>query len=75
MEQTDIAMLLGQLKGGQEVILANQAAQSKQLESMDARLREQERKSAALGALSGGIVSVGVALVVEGLKSWSGGQR
>lgn len=40
------------------------------LDSIDGRLRTVEQKAAVMGALSGGAMSVGVALIVEGVKAW-----
>lgn len=40
--------------------------------AMDKRLRAVEQKAAVIGAASGGAMSVGVALIVEGIKHWLG---
>ncbi len=39
-------------------------------DGMDDRLRVVEQRSAVAGAISGGAVSVGLALLVEGVKAW-----
>ena len=37
---------------------------------VDTRLREDEKKAAVAGAVSGGAVAVGTALIVEGIKQF-----
>jgi hypothetical protein len=39
-------------------------------ERIDERLRAQEQRSAVIGAASGGAMSIGVALIVEGIRQW-----
>ena len=43
---------------------------TERLDGMDTRLRDVEKKSAVIGAVSGSAVSVGIALVIEGVKQW-----
>ncbi|CAN5438458.1 hypothetical protein BH10PSE18_BH10PSE18_18940 [soil metagenome] len=38
--------------------------------SMDDRLRTVEQKAAVAGALSGGAMAIGTALIIEGIKTW-----
>lgn len=38
------------------------------LDGMDGRLRDVEKKAATFGAVAGGAVSVGTAIIVEGLR-------
>ena len=45
-------------------------AMDTKLSGMDTRLRAVETRSAVFGAVSGGTVAVGMALIVEGLKGW-----
>lgn len=40
------------------------------LDGMDERLRDVEKKSAVIGAVSGSAVSIGIALAIEGVKQW-----
>lgn len=40
------------------------------VDAQDARIRNVEQRAAVMGALSGSAVSVGVALMVEGLREW-----
>lgn len=68
-------LLLGQIDGRMEGMQQSQEQTLQLLQGLDSRLREQEVKTAKIGAfsgaLSGSIVSIGIALVVEGLKNWS----
>lgn len=63
-------VLLGELKGSVAGMHSEQAEQRALLQSIDARLRTQEQRAAAAGALSGGVISVGMALLIEGVKGW-----
>ena len=40
------------------------------VDAQDERLRSVEQRAAVMGAISGSAVSVGVALMVEGLREW-----
>lgn len=40
------------------------------LDAMDDRLRDVEKKAAVAGAFSGTAVSIGMALIIEGVKQW-----
>lgn len=79
-------LLLGKIDGKIDGISAHLNRQDKRIDdleqsfngrmdSIDARLREVEKKAAVAGALSGGAVAIGTALIVEGIKQWlhSGG--
>lgn len=44
----------------------------KKVDGMDGRLRVVEQRSAVVGAVSGGAMAIGVALIVESIKSWIG---
>lgn len=74
-------MLLGKMDGKLDGITAHLNRQDKRIDDLDermngrlndidSRLREVEKKAAVAGALSGGAVAVGTALIVEGLKQW-----
>lgn len=65
-------VLLGEIKGKVDAQDATMQSHGDLLQSIDSRLRTQEQKAAAAGAVSGGVVSVGIALLIEGLKTWSG---
>lgn len=58
-------LLLGEIKGKLDRVLENQGETNERLGGLDARLRKVETKSAITGAVAGGIVSVGVALMIE----------
>jgi hypothetical protein len=40
--------------------------------AMDKRLRDVEQKAAVIGAASGGVMALGMAFIVEGIKHWLG---
>lgn len=58
-------LLLGEIKGKLDLVIGNQEAQGTKLDGLDSRLRTVETRAATFGALSGGLVSVGVALMIE----------
>lgn len=75
--RTTELMLLGEIKGLVQGLKDGQDQQAKRLDAvgsrldgMDERLRKVETKSAVFGALSGGAMSIGMALIIEGLKGW-----
>ena len=74
-------LLLGKMDGKLDGIAAHLNRQDKRIDDLDeridsrlndldTRLREVEKKAAVAGALSGGAVAVGTALIVEGIKQW-----
>ena len=70
-------LLLGEIKGIVQGLKEGQDLQTRRIdtmqgsiEKMDGRLRVVEQKAAVVGAVSGGAMSVGVALIIEGLKTW-----
>jgi hypothetical protein len=65
-------LLLGEIKGKLDLMISNQSETNERLDKMDNRLRKVETKSAINGAISGGLVSVGVALMIEKGKSLIG---
>ena len=77
----DEVMMLGKIDGKLDGISQHLARQdvridamdkrvNERLDGMDERLRDVEKKSAVIGAVSGSAVSVGVALIIEGVKTW-----
>ncbi len=77
-------MLLGKIDGKLDGITAHLSRQDKRIDELDARvdarlngidsrLREVEKKAAVAGAVSGGAVAVGTALIVEGVKQFMRG--
>lgn len=76
-DRTPELLLLGQihglvqaLKDGQELQERRMDGLSARLDAIDARLRMVEQKAAVAGALSGGAMAVGTALIIEGIKLW-----
>lgn len=69
-ERSQELILLGEIKGIVQGLKDGQDIQAKKLDAMDTRLRNVEQKAAVIGATSGAVMSVGIALVVEGLKQW-----
>lgn len=59
------ALLLGEIKGKLDLVINNQNETNDRLDKMDGHLRKVERKSALNGAISGGLVSVDVAFMIE----------
>lgn len=64
-------IMLGQIDGKLDGLQRHLVAQDARLDNIDNRLRAVEQKAAVAGAVSGGVMSVGVALLIEGLKSWA----
>lgn len=83
-DRTQELLLLGQIHGmvqslqkGMDVMntrIDNLSERvDERLDGIDNRLRQVEQKAAAAGAVSGGAMAVGTALVIEGLKIWMRG--
>jgi hypothetical protein len=70
---SDESRLLGEIKGKLDLVIDGQAEQreiiEKKLDGLDARLRKVENKAALNGAVAGGIISVGMAIAIEKLKT------
>lgn len=64
--------LLGEIHAKVQSIHELQSKQSERLDSIDERLRAVEQRSAIAGAISGGVMGIGVALIAESLKQWIG---
>lgn len=58
-------LLLGEIKGKLDLVIANQTDQGTKLDGLDHRLRRVETKAASYGAVAGGLVSVGIGLLIE----------
>ena len=69
MEKQEL-LLLGQIDGKLDGISKHLSAQDQRLAAMDERLRTVEQKAAVSGAISGGAISIGLALIIEGAKQW-----
>ncbi|MDH0420774.1 hypothetical protein ACF8PL_25120 [Delftia sp. WSY_4] len=83
-ERRQELLLLGQIHGLVQSLKDGQDLQNRRMDRMeqrmeehysglDSRLREVEKKAAVAGALSGGAVAVGTALVVEGIRQFMNG--
>lgn len=83
--EKDELMLLGKIDGKLDGITAHLNRQDQRIQeldervdqrlnSIDTRLREVEKKAAVAGAVSGGAVAVGTALIVEGIKTYFRGR-
>lgn len=69
MEKQEL-ILLGEISGKLDGVIEQQRVQGDQIGSIDQRLRTVEQKAAVTGAISGGAMSIGIALVIEGMKQW-----
>lgn len=69
MEKQEL-LLLGEISGKLDGVIGQQKVQGVQIGSIDQRLRTVEQKAAVTGAISGGAMSIGIALVIEGMKQW-----
>lgn len=69
MERPEL-LLLGEISGKLDGLKGDVAEVKANQTAMDARLRAVEQKAAVNGAISGGAMSIGIALVIEGLKQW-----
>lgn len=63
-------LLLGQIHGIVQALRDGQQQTNDRLDAMDDRLRTVEQRAAVTGAVSGGMISVGIAMAVEGLRAW-----
>jgi hypothetical protein len=81
--RTQELLLLGQihglvqaLKDGQDLSNTRIADLEKKVDTrfdgIDSRLRNVEQKAAVMGAVSGGAMAIGTALIIEGIKHWLG---
>ena len=68
--ERDELMLLGKIDGKIDDISRHLSRQDGRLDAIDDRLRVVEQKAAMTGAMSGGAISIGIALIIEGAKSW-----
>lgn len=76
-DENQTHFMLGEIKGIVEGLREGQDAQAKQfdklddrIDGLDSRLRSVEVRSATYGAVSGGVMGIGMALLIEGLKEW-----
>ncbi len=69
MERPEL-LLLGEISGKLDGVSKQLTSQEQRLDEIDARMRAVEQKAAVTGAVSGGAMSVGVTLLVEGMRQW-----
>jgi hypothetical protein len=67
MEREEL-ILLGKIDGKIDGISDHLKAQDQRLDAIDERLRVVEQKAAVTGAISGGAISVGMAIIIEGVR-------
>ena len=67
-DHTDLARVLGRIEGQLDMIVTSQHVQTDRLDAMDNRLRKVETQAAKAGALTGGLVAVLTAIVMEWVK-------
>lgn len=67
MESKEL-ILLGQIDGKLDGIKDQISEQKDRLDQIDERLRVVEQKAAVTGAISGGAISIGMALIIEGVR-------
>jgi hypothetical protein len=63
-------LMLGEIKGIVQALKSGQDSLHSRLEAMDGRLRSVEQRAAVTGAVSGGVMGVGVALIIESVRSF-----
>ncbi|MES2401862.1 MAG: hypothetical protein V4573_17860 [Pseudomonadota bacterium] len=79
--RTQELLLLGQIHGLVQALKDGQDIQNRRMDTLeakldekldhlDSRLRVVEQRAAVVGAVSGGAMAFGTALIVEGVKSW-----
>ena len=82
--RTQELLLLGQIHGLVQALKDGQDATNRRIDDMsdrfndrldgiDGRLRQVEQKAAVAGAVSGGAMAVGTALIIEGVKHFLSG--
>jgi len=83
MANDEHTLLLGEIKGQLTQVIENQKtndekistrfdAIDKRFDGFDSRLRTVEQKAAVTGAVTGGLASVAVALIIEKVKTVTG---
>ena len=83
MQNDEHTLLLGEINGQLSQVIENQRtndnkvskrfdAIEERFDGFDARLRTVEQKAAVTGAVTGGLASVAVALIIEKIKTVTG---
>lgn len=68
-DQSEVMYMLGEIKGQLEGVKKSVDTTSKSVVSMDKRLRTVERSAATYGAVGGGLVGIGIAIISESVKA------
>jgi len=68
-EQDEVMFMLGKIKGQLEGVQKSVDAQNVSVTNIDKRLRTVEKSAAVHGAVGGGLVGVGIALISESIKA------
>lgn len=66
------ALLLGEIKGKLEMLTDTVGTLADGTQRLDDRLGKLETRAATHGALAGGVISVGLALIIEKVKILTG---
>ncbi len=64
----DVMRAIGQLEGKIDSVISNQHRHDLRILKLDGRMAKVETKAAINGAVSGSIVSVGIAITIASLK-------
>lgn len=72
MANDEHSLLLGEIKGKLEMLAGSVDTLAEGTRRLDERLGKLETRAAAHGALAGGVISVGLALIIEKIKSMTG---
>ena len=67
-------LLLGEIKGKVDALVDADKTRGEVLQSIDKRVRAVEQKAAVAGAVSGGVVSVGIGLITAVAREWLSGR-
>lgn len=68
-DQDEVMYMLGEIKGQLNGVQRSVDAQGATIASVDKRLRKVEKSAAVHGAVGGGLVGFGVALISESVKA------
>lgn len=68
-DDNEVMRALGRIEGQLKGMNQRLDIHSKSLVGMDARIRNLEQRAAARGALAGGVMATGIALISESLKA------
>lgn len=66
----DIMRAIGQLEGKVETLCANNAEQTEEIRGLRTQVGKLDRAQARSGAVSGGVVAVGVSIMAATINHW-----